>query len=681
MIVLEVSVFNLRHWTTRFIPPEVNVLEYEGYDVRLYTPMRDMFAPPWAPSPNPELIISNIYHPIRTVFVRPRFGDLDVRAASVSIRYVDAGNYINTTVQVINGYTPSFYIPLGAMGTVEHMIITVHDPRVSIDDIYFNMPLPWAFQWARVFVLTIIVSLVLLWKKFGFSRFVFDAQRIWQRCVNAGVVAMFIGILFTVMVFTMDLGFVPGSGNGFEWNPNTYSPRNINDYMVEALLMGQLHLDMEPHESLLNATQPYSRVYRATNNIHAPWDHVFYNGLFYSYFGITPVVVLFLPYYLLRDQHLSATMATFVFSAITAMGIYFIWKELVKKYLSGIPYTLFIAGLIAALFGSNLMLLTVRAFQYEVAIASGLMFSVWGLFAILRAIQGGSYETIKKRFLFIAGTCLALAVGCRPTMIFSSMMVPVLLFPIIRLMPLKGAFDSLEARKTLAANILAFAAPYAAIGAALAWYNFARFGSIFEFGASYQLTAENVAVVTHTGLLGNLRRVFDGIFAFLFASFNVQVRFFPYVIPTAVSPVFTGHMPRFATTGAFMLPMTWFLPAIYFVRKKDVVKKAMPTVVGMAAIGVFIAVLSTVLIGVLARYTVDFFWLIVFSTLICMGLVYKEACKLGDGVAMVVRRMAFAAVLVSCFILFNWGMIGEDNLIWRYNPVVMRFLSDLFMIL
>jgi len=677
IFLLEVSVFNLRHWTTRFAPHATDALRYESYSVEHISHTVDEHQP-WIPSPPSEINISDINHPIRTVFVRPQFTNPDVRVTYVSVRYRDESSFVTHTAHIINGYTPSYYLALGAMGDVMYLTVVIHDASVSIQDVYFNQPLPWRFMWVRVILLTIIVTIIWLWKKFGFSRIRFNPLLAWQRYVEAATVIVFVWLMSLVMIFSTDFGFIPGSDNELEWNPTREQFANINDLMVEALLMRQLNLDIEPHYSLLNATQPYSLAYRLANWVHAPWDHVFFEGQFFSYFGITPVVVLSLPYYLLRGEHLSATMATFIFAALGAMGIYFLWKELTIKFLKDIPYTMFFAGLVAALFGTNLILLVVRALQYEIALASGLMFSVWGLFFILFAMQGDSHMAVRKRYLVCGAVSLALAVGCRPTMIFSSLMVPVLLWPAIRsCWPLSQLRDA-AARKSILGAVLALALPYAIIGGALAWYNFARFGSIFEFGASYQLTAENVGVVTHTGLLGNLRRVLDGLFAYFFSSAHMQPRTFPYIQALHVAPIFTGHMPRAATIGMFLLPITWFLPAAYFVRKKS--KKAMPVVVGMAALGVFIAILSAVLIGVIARYTVDFYWLIMLASLMCMGLVHREARRLSEGAAKAVRHFAYAAVAVSCFVLFNWGMVGENNFVWASNPVVFRFLSDLFLI-
>ena len=676
---LEFSLFNLRHWTTSFISPTTNVFEHGGYTVERIDPLPYEYRQYGQPRYQ-QLRISDINHPVRTVYINPRFRGASVKTVDVTITYLDENRRVSHFTQIINGYPASYHIPLGAMGDVEYISVIIHDARFLVDDMYLNMPLLFRFQWARVILVTLIVSLILFWKTFGFSRFLFNPYWGRQRFIDGGVMALFVSLLFFIMLFSVDFGFVPGQDWEFGWTPNREGYTNINAMMAEALLQGRLHLDIEPHYTLLSATHPYNITYRYTHGVRAPWDHVFFEGRIYSYFGIVPVVVLFLPAYLLLGGHVSTTVATFIFSAFASIGVFFLWKAIAAKYFKDMPFTMYLAGLVVLLFGTNLMVPMVRPYQYEVAIASGLMFSVWGIYFIFRAIYDEAYDRIKKRYLVLGGAFLALAVGARPTMLIVSLLVPVMLLPFIRsCLPIKNVIKDGAARKNVGLTILALAVPYMVIGTGLAWYNYARFGSIFEFGATYQITAENVGVVSQTGLLGNLRRGFDGFFTYFFSSFVLRPQF-PFVFPTRPDVVFTGHFPRGAVIGVFILPISWFLLGMFYLRRKADAGKAMHIIMGLAVTGFLIAVMSSVLIGPLMRYTADFFWLFMFASVICMGFVYRDACALGTVPARFVRWFAFAAVGVTCFLLFGWGMVGDNNFIARNNPVVFRFLADLFLI-
>ena len=676
IILLECTLFNLRHWTTLNESPRVNIFNYE---ITLSDSV-ERFEEGYIPTAeNAEMTISNINENIRTVFLQPLFNDVNIKKIDITIKYQDENNIQTYTTQLINGYEPSFYIPLGAMGKVQNLTIVFLNKHVGIQEILLNEPLPWSFKLIRVVLLTFAVAIAFFWKKYRFSDIKFAPQLKWQKGIDVFMLLAYIGVLFFVVIFSVDFGYIPNSNNELKWNPSRSGQHGINDRVVDALLLGQFHLDMIPHESLLNATQPYSPAYRSANNIIAPWDHVFFKGKFYSYFGIVPVLILFLPYYLLVGHYLSATTATLIFSSFGIIGLYLLWKELVKKYMKNLPYVIYLAGLVAVLFGSNLMTIAVRAHQYEAAISSGLMFSVWGLFFIFRAIRDDSCDRIKPASLFFSGVCLALAVGCRPPMLLVSLIVPVLLVPFFRSFLLVNNSNK-KLRKILVFKMMSLVIPYIVIGIGLMWYNYARFGSIIEFGTNYMITNVNISVLTQTGILGNLRRIIDGVFSFLFTNFSLTP-YFPYVHATNSLNVFTGRIPRTPVIGVMALPITWFLFFIINARKSESVKRAAPLIFTMIATALSIMIFSSVTIGIMGRYTLDFFWLFILASAMCAGLIYEEAIKRNDlTMAISIRRLSLIAVLLTCIIMFGWGMVGENNYIWENNPVVIRYLSDLFTI-
>jgi hypothetical protein len=91
----------------------------------------------------------------------------------------------------------------------------------------------------------------------------------------------------------------------------------------------------------------------------------------------------------------------------------------------------------------------------------------------------------KYLYLFIACLSLSLAVACRPTQLLSSLII----LPVI----LKDFIKNLKNKKDIVKNIVAVGAPYLTVGIALMYYNYIRFGSIFEFGSSYQLTINDMS--------------------------------------------------------------------------------------------------------------------------------------------------------------------------------------------
>ena len=108
--------------------------------------------------------------------------------------------------------------------------------------------------------------------------------------------------------------------------------------------------------------------------------------------------------------------------------------------------------------------------------------------------------------IFIGSLCLALAVGCRPQFAMASFL-SVFIFKDVVIKKIK--FDYIKGRDIL--SLIAFILPYVVIGSMLMYYNYARFGSVTDFGAMYNLTTNDM---TKRGF--RLGRVPYGIFAYLF---------------------------------------------------------------------------------------------------------------------------------------------------------------------
>lgn len=60
---------------------------------------------------------------------------------------------------------------------------------------------------------------------------------------------------------------------------------------TDALIKGQLHLDIEVSEELKAMENPYDTSIRQTENIVCSWDTAYYNGKYYCYYGIVPTLL------------------------------------------------------------------------------------------------------------------------------------------------------------------------------------------------------------------------------------------------------------------------------------------------------------------------------------------------------------------------------------------------------
>ena len=663
-ILLECTLFNIRYYTTLGLP------EITGYEVE--TTKEET---------RTKIRISNINQVIRTININPAFLDCYTkRTDNLSIFWQDEDSFRSLhNIRLINNYERSYVIPLGAHGNVEYIIIEYNNTQITIDDVTLNQPIPFDFRTIRVILLSLVFLLCYYWKKLDFSKIQFNSLSKRQKLMDAFVVLLFICFLFLTVLLSKDFGFIPGNDNELKW-PVELNQSNRD--MVNAIMNRQLHLPIDVDESLLNASRPYDTNYRSTHGIKALFDHVFFEGKYYSYFGIVPVLILFLPFHIITGNYLDSGISLFIFAAIATLGLYSLYRELVKRYLSKIPYTYYLMGMICLFCSSNLVYLAARPTQYETSIASGLMFSVWGISFVL---QGVKPKGLNPLLLFFGALCLALSVGCRPTMVFCSLLVPAIILPyFINNRPVKDLFKDSNSRKNICISLLAVAIPYILVAIGLMWYNYQRFGSVFEVGMSYQITIHNVLVNNDVGILGNIRKAQTGLVAYLLTPFTISGGSFPFIFPGHSSThvghpgsSFTGQYFHMFNVGIFALPVAWFLFGIPVVRKTSAGKKSLLLISTMLITGFILVLFCSIIVAVVGRYRTDFFWLFIIPALLCMMFIYQYLLK-NKEVAATFRRIGFVAMGFSSYIMIAIGIMGESNLIQNNNPYVFQYIADLF---
>jgi hypothetical protein len=140
------------------------------------------------------------------------------------------------------------------------------------------------------------------------------------------------------------------------------------------------------------------------------------------------------------------------------------------------------------------------------------------------------HASVEARRPLVAGLFLGLAVATRPPML---LMAPLFLFEVWRC-----------ARARWLSRLILFAAPVAVIGVICAWYNYARFHELAEFGHSY-LAVRQQAQMEQFGLFN---------FHYLQRNLGVALALLPDFLPRAPFVQISGHgLALWLTTPAFVL--------------------------------------------------------------------------------------------------------------------------------
>ena len=435
-------------------------------------------------------------------------------------------------------------------------------------------------------------------------------------------ILVFIVVALVVILCLEPMGWAP------LWNGEVPGHRDQYEKMADSFLKGHLYFDVEVDPALLELDNPYDRDARVAAGIenrqwNDMWDHAYYDGHYYMYFGVVPVLLLFVPYQVLTGTSLTTYHATQLFGAFYIAGLFLLFAYLIKKFFPKMPFAVYLL-LSTAISVMSMWYCIAFPALYCTAIMSAMCMMVWSLYFFTRAVF--DEEITKKTFIFAAlGSLLgALAFGCRPTIALGNLMV----------IPL---FVTFVCRRKLTAAQWGYTAlcvlPYVAVAAGLMWYNNARFDNPFEFGQSYQMTVADQS--QYGNVFDNLdwKVLGENVNKALFRSdcgpmdYGILVSF-PILFLGVVGAVRPGSRGYLFQKGLGLL---------------------IPTAVVTTLIIIAMGVLWTPYL--LPRYTMDYIWLLGIALFVGVGAMYQRE-KVNSRLTLIVLILSVFAVIV-CIALFN----------------------------
>ena len=555
----------------------------------------------------------NVNIPIANVFVDTNF-EYNSNGALVSI---DAMDETQTTIYrtavgkgtLAKNKLLSQFIPLELSGKVSSIKITVSplsEGIIYINGIYFNSQPPLDISWLRFFLFSITASFIWYVMKSKAAQKSFGSNK--TVCRNAAAAITVIACAASISVSTLKLGET-------KWIDllKKEEGNQVSQELVEAFEHGSTSLLELPTEDVLNFDNPYDKAYREDNCLNIHWDHVFYEGKYYSYYGIAPVILLFLPYHKLTGYFFPDEAAVMLFSIIGIIGLTFLFMEYMKKFFPKTPTGLAISALAIIQTVSGIWFSIGRPMFYEVAMSAGFAFLTWAVYFMFSANIIGKD---KPRFARTAVSSLlfAVAVLSRPTLVLYCICAA---FFMLLALPRATASPAKSAKKKLFTAsgiryIVCAILPMACLGMVQMWYNYDRFGSPFEFGIQYSLTINNFTTAEFHPRLSWLAiynylfnpPVFSGSYPFIstnFQFFDTNGFFYEDRVSTLNS------------SGLFFLalPMFSFLLSAKALKKlKDKKKKILSLVyIGIPCILIPLGIIASVWeSGYAVRYMVDFSW-------------------------------------------------------------------------
>ncbi len=379
--------------------------------------------------------------------------------------------------------------------------------------------------------------------------------------------------------------------------------------LAESLLQGHTWLDYSDTEGLAGLENPYDFQLRRDMGVSEHWDTAFFEGKYYVYFGIVPVLLFYLPYLVLTG----AAFPTWVGIAVSMVGIisgaFYLMYQLLKHWFpdTGLGHYLLFVLFLGN--GTGVLTLAMRPDFYTLPIVLALAFSLWGIGLWIKAAIVWEKRASLK-YIVSGALCLALTAGCRPQFLMGSF----LFFPIL------GAKFWKKWGKEEWKRFLGIAIPYAIVAVGLMLYNYVRFGSPFDFGANYNITTNDM---THRGFY--LGRIGEGMFQYLLQLPAITTNF-PFVRETYLTSDYLGQTIRENFFGGLLVSHFVLCANFAYVSAGRRIKNREIKWFWLISVGAAVIILGadTGMAGILVRYMTDFSWLLFLGAFVVLTVFLGE---------------------------------------------------------
>lgn len=440
-------------------------------------------------------------------------------------------------------------------------------------------------------------------------------------------VIIFFTCVVVILSCTLPMGISP------IWNGEIPQHRNQYEVMAEAILEGHIYIDYgDTDKTLLEMENPYDTEKRNELGVKYHWDHAFYNGHYYMYFGVVPVFLVFLPYRIITGANLTTYHATQIFVVAFIVGIFHLFYSLAKKFFNKLSLGMYLT-LSSAVSVMSIWFSIGMPALYCTPITAGLCMEVWSIYFFVDAVWGEMSVKKSIMYAFVGSLFGALAFGCRPPIALANLLVIPMLAEYLRRKKEDSSVDSgqiLSLRFTslvtpIKVNVkmigqLTFAAlPYVVIGILLMLYNYARFDSPFEFGQSYQLTGADLHTLGHRLLSkATFIKVINGLLQ-NFISYSPIGFEFPYISPSGA----------FANFPIFLLSFIGIASKnVRIALKKQNFLRVVQALFCMPVIITIIDVIWSP--SIIEEYRMDIYWLMGLLCFVIIGFYRAEFTGLSE---------------------------------------------------
>ena len=661
LLVLEVLVFNYKSFVinpfnsghykkTIFDASKGETDKFEEKNGTTFTALED----------NPTIVF-HVNKDVKTMRLIASYTDLkkennelvgDINYSCVG--YTDYRNN-NKSFHITRADERSQYVTNASPDGVKDVKITFKvDAGETIDIRSFsvNESIPFYFSIFRFLSLFLIVEAIYL--LFAYANY----KRPYNLKYNSQRYAVILAMA-VVLICVVQISKMYGSDDE-KWFDKRTPGNQMTAELVEAFEDGHVYLNDPVQKEFSDMKNPYDMHERSEVVPDAKWDHLLFEGKYYSYYGIAPVVLVFLPYHSITGNYFPSSLACVLFCMFGLLFLGLAYWAIIKRWFKKLEFRMALLGFLCVEFATTILLNVKVTNFYEIAQSSEFFFLSVGFYFMVTS------NVLSKGKIKISRVCLSsvfvsLAVLSRAVAaLYAVAMVIWAVYGFIKYKK-KGVKKSLLIKYSLA-----FAIPYIVFGGIQMWYNYARFHNVFDFGIGHTLT-----IYDYTHLTQTLGTTMTSIVNFLFTLPKVD-SIFPFLHNNFDNLTMNGFYLQATTVAiglfAICLPCWAFLytpKAAEFFNKQQKIKLALCWLIP-GLIMPIVAVIMTWQYGYAARYGADFAWQICLAALMIVFFMYS---RVKDPT---MKKWLFRIMMI-CTI---WCILGNLAYVLSDNPLELNDASQ-----
>ncbi len=537
-----------------------------------------------------------------------------------------------------------------------------------IKNIEINSDYKFEFSPLRFATILIIAVSAFLFSRLNFNKeYYFELTAEKKRALT--IILCIISIILSLLVGTLLAEKGESVKYPLENEVNLYNNAYIQQY--DAWRKGQTNIDFYPSDDFLALDDPYD--FESRGGTYYLWDRAYYEGKFYSYFGITPIITVYAPAELISSSLPSDSAVMTTFGTICTLFFTLTVLALADACRLKVPVSMLFLGTLSGLFSTcAFLIMRGRAPYYYIAVLSSMAF--FYAFTFFATIAFSSKRGSARRYISLTLTSLSFAL-CFLARLNLGLSCAFLIIPCIFFFIIFNKEKRTAKRVILELSSLASFALISIIFSFI--YNYIRFEDIFEFGTRYQLTVSDISK-NHI----ELSDLIPAIKHYILAPFK-RIGAFPFV---ELDFRAVENVDKFIYTewsfGIFALPICLFLfYSLYLIFDKNTRAWAKTLLASALASIVFISLLNFSLGGVMFRYTSDLIAISAPLSLILFFKFYEKASSLisGEGRAFAISKRVFFD-LCMIFLLLNLvlGLFISISYNQNLNPVDMKLYNSLY---